>query len=95
MTKDEKALLENLLDSLDRLFDRKSTVIDVYALLFATSKALANTPHYPHIEPLVGNLLTIVRRQGSEEVRRDAALVATDDLRKFLADSLPKPTWKG
>jgi hypothetical protein len=95
MTQDEKALLENVLDSLDRLFDHESTVIDVYALLFATSKALVGSNFHPHIEPLVGRLRAIVRTQRHEESRRDAALVATDDLRKVLAASLPKPTLKG
>lgn len=92
MTQDEKALLENLLDSLDRLFHHKSTVMDLYALLFATSKALVGSSFHPHIEPLVGRLLAIARTQRDEESRRDAALMATDDLRKVLAGSLPKPT---
>jgi hypothetical protein len=88
MTRNERALLENLLDSLDRLFDSRSTVIDVYALLFATSKALAGSAFCPHLEPMAGELLAIVRTKGSsEESRRHAALVATDDLRKFLAGS--------
>jgi hypothetical protein len=95
MAQDEKALLENVLDSLDRLFDHQSTVIDLFALLFATSKALVGSLFQPHIEPLAGRLLAIVRTQRDEESRRDAALVATDDLRKVLAGSLPKPTLKG
>ena len=92
MTRVEKALLENVLDSLRWLFDHKSTVIEVYALLFATSKALVGSTLHPHVEPLVGRVLAILRTQRDEESRRDAALVATDDLRKVLAGSLPKPT---
>ncbi|HEY4262920.1 MAG TPA: hypothetical protein VGM98_22360 [Schlesneria sp.] len=92
MTKDEKALLDNLLNSLDRLYDRDSSATDVWALLFATSKALASSEFLPHIEPFVGKLLAIVRTRGSTgDSRRDAALVATDDLRKLLADWLPFP----
>ncbi|MFG1872663.1 hypothetical protein [Micromonospora arborensis] len=36
-------LLEALLDAFDRLFDRRATVVDVRALLFATTRALADS----------------------------------------------------
>ena len=43
VTTGEKALLNNVLDALDRLFDRQSSVIDLWALLFATADALRGT----------------------------------------------------
>jgi len=36
----DKKLLENLFDSLDRLFDGDSKVIDIWQLVFATETAL-------------------------------------------------------
>ena len=95
MTKDEAALLGNVLDSLDRLFDNASTVVDVYAVLFATSKALAGSAYSPQVELFVGRLREIVRDRSTEEIRRNAALIATGDLRIFLADELPKPVLRG
>lgn len=91
MMTDEEVLLANLLDSLDRLYDRDCGAFDVYALTFATSKALAGTDFHCHIEPFVGILRSIVQTQPTGEMRRDAALIATSELRKLLADVLPKP----
>ena len=36
MDREDKQLLENLFDSLDRLFDRESRVLDVFQILYAT-----------------------------------------------------------
>ena len=46
MIDDEKKLLENILDGLDRLFDSESSAIDLQTLIFATSKALSNTEYF-------------------------------------------------
>ena len=91
MTKDEKVLLENALDSLDRLYDCVSTVTDIHALMFATSKALAGSRYHSFFEPFIDELHLIVRSGDSLEVRREKALIATDELRGLLADSLPFP----
>lgn len=91
MTKDQKSLLENVLDALDRLFDRETTVIDVHALFFATSKALSGSEFGSRIEPFVGKLDEILRKHHTEEKCREDALIATDDLRHFLSDVLPFP----
>lgn len=93
MTRDESALLDNVLDSLDRLFDRDSKVIDVHALLFATSRALERSRFRPDIEPFVGALRAIIRTQAAGELQRDEALRVTDALRQFLANVLPKPAF--
>lgn len=90
MTKDEQVLLINVLDSLDRMFDCECTVRDVHALLFATSKAITESSFCPHLESVIPELLSIIRKPGgTPETRRDAALYATDDLRQILARELP------
>ncbi len=85
----EQNLLGNVLDALDRLFDRQSSVTDLWALLFATAEALRGTPYYHEIEGPVAALLTLVRSGASEEVQRDHALEVTDRLRHYLAELLP------
>lgn len=88
MTNDEKRLLENVLDALDRLFDRESSIIDVHALIFATSKALPNADYFAVLDNAVDRLEIIIRSGLDTEGQRDAALTATNDLRIFLAESL-------
>jgi hypothetical protein len=88
MTYNEKLLLENMLDALDRLFDRQSSAIEVWALLFATGEALRTTPHYPEIKNATSRLKTLIGLRYSSDLERDFALEVTDDLRHYLA-SLP------
>ena len=85
MTAIEKCLLENALDALDRLFDRDSTTVDVWALLVATSEALRATQHYSELVKPTAELLTIIRSNESPEAERDHALEAPDKLRHYLA----------
>lgn len=61
MTPREKQLLGNVLDALDRLFDWRSSVLDVWALLLATAEALRETPHHGELEKGAEALLVIVR----------------------------------
>jgi hypothetical protein len=89
MPKDEERLLGNMLDSLDRVYDRDCGVADVYALLFATARALAGSETQAQIELVLPKLLAIIRSVHTGQERRDAALAATDDLRKILARKLP------
>lgn len=91
ITRDETKLLENVLDCLDRVFDRDCTVMDLHALLYATSKALTRSRFRDHIEPFVGPLREIIRTKPTPELRREKALEVTDDMRKFLASVLPRP----
>jgi hypothetical protein len=88
MTSTEK-LLTNLLDSLDRLFDRDCRVIDVWALAFATSEALRETEHYAILQKVLPELLATSRSLASADEKRDRALIATDSLRHYLAVLLP------
>jgi hypothetical protein len=85
----ENQLLENTLDALDRLYDRHSSVLDLWALLFATAEALRATRHFSELEEPVAELLAVVRSGLSEEVQRDRALAITDRLRHYLAELLP------
>jgi hypothetical protein len=89
MTSQELRLLENLPDALDRLFDRHSLVIDIHSLLFATSEALRGTEFSSQVERPIRELESIVRSRASAEQKRDSALIATDNLRKYLAKVLP------
>jgi hypothetical protein len=76
---------------LTALFDRVSRVVDVHALIFATCDALNGSEFSAKAEPVAAELLKIVRSGESPERKRDLALVATDDLRLYLAGVLPPP----
>ena len=91
MHKTESQLLDNLLDCLDRLFDQESNVIDVHDLVFATAAALSDTAHADILGSAEKELLAILRSGASCAHQRDVALVATDELRKYLASVLPFP----
>lgn len=88
LTKDQRVLLENALDALDRVFDRELRVVDLKALLFATGRALGGTAFAAAFESPFGELEKLVRSQASQDQKRDLALRATDDLRKVIADAL-------
>ena len=91
MTDTEADLLENVLDSLDRLFDRESSAIDVYVLLFATQKALSGSGCCPDLSGYVDSLAAIVRSGESVDSQRENALAVTDNLRSVLNKLLPTP----
>jgi DNA-binding FrmR family transcriptional regulator len=82
-------LLDDVLDGLDRLFDRESDVNDVFALIVATSHALANTCHSKVLSDATRGLELVVRKGASKEEARDEALQVTDQLRHYLADLSP------
>ena len=88
MTKTEADLLENVFDSLDRLFDRESSARDVYALLFATQNALAGSG-IPDLGSYVEDLAIIIRSGEPEGTQREKAITATDKLRSVLNEVLP------
>lgn len=85
----EKQLLDNTLDALDSLFDRNLSVVALWALLFATAKALQGTPHCAVLTGAVAGLLSIVRSGENNEKQVDRALEVTNELRHYLADLLP------
>ncbi len=86
MNHNEKLLLEKVLDALDRLFDWKSTAIDVWAVLSATGEALRLTPHYPEFEGPTADLEALIKMGCSPEMERVVALKITDNLRNYLAE---------
>ena len=88
MTKDERELLENILDGLDRLFDRESNAIDLYTLVFATSKALSNTKYFSILDDTATQLKTVVLAELKSDDERNEALKVTNNLRFFLAENL-------
>ena len=88
MTKDERILLANTLDALDRVFDRQSKVIDLHAILFATERALGKSHFHLAFGSPTDELGKTIRSEASEDRRRDFALRITDDLRKFIAGEL-------
>jgi hypothetical protein len=86
MNSTERKLLENVLDFLDRLFDRKLTAHEVWTLLFATQEAVRGTDHFAPLEQASQELIKIVRKGGSEMDQQDLALRSTDSLRHYLAN---------
>jgi len=86
----EEKLLENALESLNRLFDRNISAIDVWALMLATAEALRNTPHAPELERAARELLVVVRAIRPFHDQRDRAMEVTDDLRHYLARQMPR-----
>lgn len=88
MNDSELYLLENILDSLDRLFDEDSQAIDVYVLIFATAKALPETNHFQILDETAKKLEPILRTVKSKDALREAALTETDKLRHYIAELL-------
>jgi hypothetical protein len=90
LTKEQRELLENLLESLNRLFDRDSTATDIYSLLFATALAVRGSNLSAAVEAPLAQLRDLVHSKDSQEGKRNAGLALTDELRKFVADQLRK-----
>lgn len=88
MTDDEKKLLNNILDSLDRLFDNESKLIDIHSLIFATSKALTKSQHFSILDETSKDLEEIVWLNLSASNERTEALNATNKLRLYLSEIL-------
>lgn len=88
MTEDEFKLLDNVLTGLDRLFDFQSSVYDLYALIFATSRALAGTEYFAILDKTSEELYRLVTSTEKASDERSEALAVTDDLRIFIAEKL-------
>ena len=88
LTKEERNLLEKVLDSLDRLFDKESTVADVHSLLVSTVTALHGGELIVHFENPVRGLWDVVQSDALPDRERILGLEATDNLRKFVAKEL-------
>jgi hypothetical protein len=85
-------LLSNLLDALDRLFDREATILEIYSLTFATAQALKGDTLEPLFRSTAESLSEIGERLLWSSLARDDALTATNSLRIALARGLPSPS---
>ena len=85
ITKQERQLLTNILNSLDRLFDRENQIVDVHDLLLASSVALIETIHSPQLQDAIERTQTVLRSGKALENKRDDALTETQTLREYLA----------
>jgi hypothetical protein len=83
---DERTLLHNLLDSLDRLYDRRCGAADVDALLAATASAVKDQSWIASIEQASTALRDLIRSRLPPEEEYRKALVVTNDLRIKLAN---------
>ena len=86
MTSDERTLLQNLLDSLDRLYDRDCGPIDVDLLLTATASAISDQAWIAVIERASAALGDLIQSRLPAEEEYRKALSVTDDLRIKLAN---------
>ena len=83
-------LLDNTLDSLDRLFDDTTTVRDVHAIIFATSVAMSGTALHELLTSTADDLLSILRSAyPNSNLSRTNALAVTETLRKRVAELVP------
>jgi hypothetical protein len=85
ISRDHRVLIDNMLDGLDRLFDRESSVLDTYALVFATSRALKDSKWFDALNQPINELLAIAQSNSDFDEKRTAALCATDELRSHLS----------
>jgi len=83
------SLLENVLDALDRLFDRKTSTVDIWALVHATVHALGSDPLASVFEATAECLLGLLQERLPAAAERERALDITNKLRISLAESLP------
>lgn len=84
MNEIETQLLENIFDALDRLFDKKYETIDLYALIYASDKALGKSFEEIHLGEYSTNLNKIIRSGESEHAQREQALKVINTLRNTL-----------
>jgi len=84
----DKALLENVMDALDRLFDGKSNIVDLQALLFATSQALPKSHVCELMNQANEDLKLIIQKVKNKESQKEYALNTTNPLRLKLSEIL-------
>jgi hypothetical protein len=85
-TSDQRTLLHNLLDSLDRLYDRDCGAVDIGFLLTATASAINDQSWIASIEQASAALRDLIRSPLPAEQQYSKALIVTNDLRIKLAD---------
>jgi hypothetical protein len=86
MSDTESQLFANLLDALDRLYDRKCTEVELWALLFATAAALDGHHLAPVVDAARVRVEAVLRSGASNDESNAECLFATDDLRHVLAN---------
>ena len=81
----ERVLLYNLLDSLDRLYDRDCGPRDVELLLTATASAVKDESWIASIEQAGTALHDLIKTMRPADDEYEQALIVTNDLRLKLA----------
>ena len=84
----DKQLLENLFDSLDRLFDGESSVIDIWQLIFVTEKVIGSELALLELSNYSEQLGKIVGGDKAEGAQREEALAVTNKLLEVLNEIL-------
>jgi len=74
-----------MLDALDRLYDGKITIVDLNALILATSRVVHEGELTRELARAASALHEILRRGASPEDAKLQALDVTDELRRALA----------
>ena len=83
-----RALLANVLDALDRLYDGETEVIDVQVLLQATASAVPESEFSSALSEASIELHSLLRAGIAGTAGQVQALSATDRLRRLLAGAM-------
>jgi hypothetical protein len=86
MESDAQQLVGNMLDALDRLFDRKARPIEVYELAFATSFAVSSEATARLLREAADALVPLLERSLPADDENREALRVTQELRDHLAE---------
>jgi hypothetical protein len=86
MNKNEIVILNIIMDSLDRLYDKKTNAIDVYGIIFASSFALIESNYYFKLSECAKELMTVIQLNSPRE--NEMALECTEELRLIISNAL-------
>ena len=78
-------LLNNALDALDRLYDSQSGMIDIYAITYATARALPEDSMFSLLNETATALSELLRCKLTQREAQESALKITGSLRIALA----------
>ena len=84
MNNDDRALLSNLIDAFDHLYDQSCLTHDVEILLFATGKALTDHDFATAVNATAQALQDVLKSRKSELDRNYAALAVVQPLRERI-----------
>lgn len=86
LTDGQRLMLDNVLDSLDDLFDRKGDAETwLLRLLIATTEGFRGTPWEGPLESAANRVTAISRSMEGSDRRYSEATEATADLRRLIA----------